>query len=125
MRHQSKLMKEIMEELRATNRRVEEMNRSFTHLMKTLSSESPCAETIQKDSSIAEITVRSPEKLEQWRNLFESRGMRVQCYEPQRTNGEGYVARLWGYLGNNNGKPNRDESAAELEREVFLSQDKP
>jgi ATP-dependent RNA circularization protein (DNA/RNA ligase family) len=125
MRNQSKLMKEILEELRETSRLINEMSQSFIQMMKRMIPEGNSAETIQKGGPIAEITVRSPEKLEQWRSLFESRGMRVEYYEPFRTDGEEYFAKLWGYLENNNNGKNGDESAAELKHRVLLSQEKP
>ena len=98
MRNQSKLMKKILEEMRETNRLIDEMNQSFIQLMKKVVPESNSEETIQKGGPIAEITVRTPEKLEQWRSLFESRGMLVESYEPVRRNGEKYFAKLWGHL---------------------------
>jgi hypothetical protein len=101
MRNESKLMKDILKEIRETNRLINEMNQSFLQLMKRMVPERHSTETIQKGGPSAEITVRTPEKLEQWRNLFESRGMRVEYYEPFRTNGNEYFAKLWGYLENN------------------------
>jgi len=118
-------MKEILKEIRETNRLINEMNQSFLHLMKRMIPERHSTETIQMGGPIAEITVRTPEKLEQWRSLFESRGMRVEYYEPFQTNGEEYFAKLWGYLENHQNKGKRDESVSELKRNVFLSQEKP
>jgi hypothetical protein len=119
-------MKEILEETRKTNKLIDEMNRSLTQLMKRMTPEQHSTETIHKGGPIAEITVRTPEKLEQWRSLFESRGMRVECYEPVRTNGEGYFAKIWGYLENRDNNPkDKKESVTELERTAFLSQEKP
>jgi hypothetical protein len=51
--------------------------------------------------------------------------MRVEYYEPFRTEGEEYFAKLWGYLENNNDPERGKEAVAELKRDVFLSQDKP
>lgn len=113
-------MKEILLEMRETNRLIREMNQSFVQLMKRLSPERHGTETIQKGGPIAEITVRTPEKLEQWRSLFESRGMRVEYYEPSRTNGEEYFAKLWGYLENNgHDKKSRAKSVTQLKRTEF------
>ena len=109
-------MKEMLKEIGETNRLIGEMNQSLLQLMKRMAPERHSTETIQKGGAIAEITVRTPEKLEQWRSLFESRGMRVEYYEPFRTNGEEYFAKLWGYLDNNKGPSERD---------VFISQEKP
>ncbi len=125
MRNESKIMKEILQEIKETNRLIYEMNQSFLQLMKRMVPERHSTETIQKGGPIAEITVRTPEKLEEWRSLFESRGMRVEYYEPFRTNGEEYFAKLWGYLENNKGLKERDDSFDELKRNVFLSQEKP
>lgn len=116
MRNESKMMKEILKEIKETNRLIDKMNRSFLQLMKRMVPERHSTETIQKGGPIAEITVRTPEKLEEWRSLFENRGMRVEYYEPFRTDGEEYFAKLWGYLENN-----KDAQA----RDVFLSQEKP
>jgi isoleucyl-tRNA synthetase len=118
-------MKEILKETRETNRLINEMNQSLLQLMKRMVPERHNTETIQKGGHIAEITVRTPEKLEQWRSLFESRGMRVEYYEPYRTNGEEYFAKLWGYLENHQNKGKRDETVSELKRNVLLSQEKP
>ena len=125
MRNESKLMKEILGEIKETNRLINEMNQSFLQLMKRILPERHSTETIQKGGPIAEITVRTPEKLEQWRSLFESRGMRVEYYEPSRTNGEEYSAKLWGYLENNKSTRDRDESATPMKQNVLLSQEKP
>ena len=123
MRNESKIMREILRETKETNLKFDQMNRSFLQLMKRMIPERHSTETIQKGGPIAEITVRTPEKLEEWRSLFESRGMRVEYYEPFRTNGEEYFAKLWGYLENN--KNPQDGDVPELERDVFLSQEKP
>ena len=125
MRNESKIMKEVLKEIKETNRLINEMNQSFLQLMKRMMPERHSTETIQKGGPIAEITVRTPEKLEEWRSLFENRGMRVEYYEPFRTNGEEYFAKLWGYLENNKGSQDRDESVSELKQKVFFSQEKP
>jgi len=125
MRNESKLMKEISKEIRETNRLISEMNHSFLQLMKRMVPERHSTETIQKGGPIAEITVRTPEKLEEWRSLFESRGMRVEYYEPFRTDGEEYFAKLWGYLENHKKKGEREATVSELKRNMFLSQEKP
>ncbi|UCE43127.1 MAG: hypothetical protein JSV17_09355 [Candidatus Aminicenantes bacterium] len=124
MRNESKLMKEILKEMRETNRSINEMNQSFLQLMKRMVPERHSTETIQKGGPVAEITVRTPEKLEQWRSLFESRGMRVEYYEPFRTNGEEYFAKLWGYIENNKDLKDRNESVTELKRKAFLFHEK-
>ena len=125
MKNESKIMKEILKEIKETNRRIDEMNQSFLQLMKRMVPERHSSETIQKGGPIAEITVRTPEKLEEWRNLFENRNMRVEYYEPFRTNGEEYFAKLWGYLENNKSPQDGDETVPELKRNMFLSQEKP
>jgi len=125
MKNESKIMKEILKEIKETNRRIDEMNQSFLQLMKRMVPERHSSETIQKGGPIAEITVRTPEKLEEWRNLFENRNMRVEYYEPFRTNGEEYFAKLWGYLENNKSPQDGNETVPELKRNMFLSQEKP
>ncbi len=125
MRNESKLVKEILKETRETNRLIHEMNQTLQQLMKRMLPERHSTETIQKGGPIAEITVRTPEKLEQWRSLFKSRGMRVEYYEPLQTNGEEYFAKLWGYLENHPNKRKRDETDSSLNREASLSQEKP
>lgn len=122
MRNESKLLKEVLKEIGETNRLIREMNNSFLQLMKRMVPERHSTETIQKGGPIAEITVRTPEKLEEWRSLFESRGMRVEYYEPFRTDGEEYFAKLWGYLENNKTRGERDGSVRETDRAVFLAQ---
>ena len=112
MRNDTKLMKEILKEVRESNRLISEMNQSFLQLMKRMVPERHSTETIQMGGPIAEITVRTPEKLEEWRSLFERRGMRVEYYEPFRTNGEEYFAKLWGYLENQKGMRDRDDSVS-------------
>jgi hypothetical protein len=120
MRNQTKFMKEILQEMKETNRLIKEMSQSFVQLMKRITPERHSTETIQKGGPIAEITVRTPEKLKQWRSLFESQGMRVEYYEPFRTNGEEYFAKLWAHLENNSkDKKNREKSKAESGQVVF------
>jgi len=125
MRNESKILKEILKEIKETNRSINEMNQSFLQLMKRMVPERHSTETIQKGGPIAEITVRTPEKLDEWRSLFENRGMRVEYYEPFRTNGEEYFAKLWGYLENNKSPQDGEGTVPELNRQVFLSQEKP
>jgi hypothetical protein len=125
MRNESKIFREILKEIKETNRAINELNQSFLLLTKRMVPERHSTETIQKGGPIAEITVRTPEKLDEWRSLFESRGMRVEYYEPFRTNGEEYFAKLWGYLENNKSQQDGEETVPELKRAVFLSQEKP
>ncbi len=123
MRNESKLMKEILRETRETNRLIQDMNQTFTQLMKKMVPEQHSSETIKKGGLIAEITVRSPEKLKEWRSLFESRGMRVEYYEPLRTDGAEYFAKLWGYLEKNKAHQDRKERISELKRNIFLARE--
>lgn len=122
MRNESKLLKEVLKEIGETNRLINEMHHSFLQMMKRMVPERHSTETIQKGGPIAEITVRTPEKLEEWRSLFESRGMRVEYYEPFRKDEEEYFAKLWGYLENNKTRGERDASVRETDRAVFLAQ---
>ena len=123
MRNESKLLKEILREIQETNHLIQELNQSFTLMMKKMVPEKHSSETIKKGGPIAEITVRTPEKLEEWRNLFESRGMRVEYYEPFRTDGEEYFAKLWGYLEENKAQQNKKEKIPELKRNVLLARE--
>jgi hypothetical protein len=123
MRNESKLMKEILKEIKETNCSIQELNQAFTLLMKKMVPEKHSSETIKMGGPIAEITVRTPEKLEEWRSLFESRGMRVEYYEPFRKDGEEYFAKLWGYLEKNKVRQDRKEKVPELKRNVFIARE--
>lgn len=124
MKNESKIMKEILREIRETNRSIDRMSRAFLQLMQRLVPEDQSKETIQKGGPIAEITVRTPEKLEEWRSLFENRGMRVEYYEPMQADDEKYFAKLWGYLENNKGMKTHDGNVPELKRSAFLTREK-
>lgn len=119
MRNESKLMKEILQEIRETNRLIQEMSQSLSLLNKRMMPEKHSSETIQKGGSITEITVRAPEKLEQWRKLFESKGLRVEYYEPYQTDGEDYFAKLWGYLDGHKNSIDRKEKNSKLKRDTY------
>lgn len=123
MRNESKLMKEILQEMRETNRLIQEMSQTLTILTKRMMPEKHSRETIQKGSSITEITVRTPEKLEQWRKLFESNGLRVEFYEPYQTNGEDYFAKLWGYMDGRGNPVERGERNSTSKRDAYLGQE--
>ncbi len=123
MRNESKLMKEILEEIKQTNSLIQEMSQSLALLKKRMLPERHSSETIQKGDAITEITVRNPEKLEEWRKLFESKGLRVEYYEPYRTNGEEYFAKLWGYLDKQINPQKRELKNSESKREEFLTQE--
>jgi hypothetical protein len=98
MRQETKLLKELLNEAKKTNCLIKKMNHSLSLLNKRLSPERHSCETISTGGPVTEITVRSPKKLEEWKNLFESKGLRVEYYEPFRTDGNHYFAKLWGYL---------------------------
>ncbi|MFQ6038517.1 MAG: hypothetical protein ACE5LV_07865 [Candidatus Aminicenantales bacterium] len=98
MRRDTRLLRELLEEVRETHRLIQDLHQTLSSMMKRMLPAAQNTETITKGGPMAEITVRSPEKLEQWRHLFESRGLRVEYYEPHRADGEGYFAKLWGYL---------------------------
>lgn len=121
MRNESKLMKEILQEIRETNRLIQEMSQSLYILKKRMMPEKHSSETIQKGGAITEITVRTPRKLEQWRKLFESNGLRVEYYEPYQTNGEDYFAKLWGYLDGRKKPGERKEKNSKSTRDAYLS----
>jgi hypothetical protein len=114
-------MKEILQEIRETNRLIQEMSQSLDILKKRMMPDRHSGEAIQKGGTITEITVRSPEKLEQWRKLFESRGLRVEYYEPYQTNGEDYFAKLWGYLDGKQKPREHEGKNSKSTREESLS----
>jgi hypothetical protein len=114
-------MKEILQEIRETNRLIQEMSQSLDILKKRMMPEKHSSETIQKGGAITEITVRTPRKLEQWRKLFESNGLRVEYYEPYQTNGEDYFAKLWGYLDGRKKPGERKEKNSKSTRDAYLS----
>jgi len=123
MRNESKLMKEILQEMRETNRLIQEMSQSLALLNKRMMPEKHSTETIQKGGAITEITVRTPERLEQWKKLFESKGLRVEYYEPYQTNGEDYFAKLWGYLDGRKKPGEWEEKNPKEKRDTYLSQE--
>jgi len=98
MRSETRLIKEMLKEIKENRRLMEEMIQSFSNLSRKLAPQKHESETILKGRGMAEIIVRTPEKLEEWKELFECRGLRVEYYEPFRTNGEEYFAKLWGHL---------------------------
>ncbi len=123
MRNESKLMKEILQEMRETNRLIQEMSQSLALLNKRMMPEKHSSETIQKGGAITEITVRTPEKLEQWKRLFESKGLRVEYYEPYQTNGEDYFAKLWGYLDGRKKPRGWEAKTSKEKRDTYLAQE--
>jgi hypothetical protein len=116
-------MKEILQEMKETNRLIQEMSQSLELLNKRMMPEKHSSETIQKGGPITEITVRTPEKLEQWRKLFESKGLRVEYYEPYQTNREDYFAKLWGYLDGRKNQAERGEKNSKSKRDTYLGQE--
>jgi len=112
-------MKEILQEIKETNRLIQEMSQSLLVLKKRMMPEKHSSETIQKGEAITEITVRTPRKLEQWRELFESKGLRVEYYEPYQTNGEDYFAKLWAYLDGRKKPRQRKEKDLKEKRDSY------
>lgn len=98
MRQETKLLKELLNEVKKTNCQIKKMNYSLSLLNKRLSPTQHSGETISMAGPVTEITVRTPKKFEEWKNLFESKGLRVEYHEPFRTDGNHYFAKLWGYL---------------------------
>lgn len=123
MKNESKLMKEMLKEIKETNHSIQELNQAISLLMKKLIPESPGSETIKMGGQVAEITVRTPEKLKEWRRLFESRGMRVEYYEPLRKEGGQYFAKLWGYLDKNKLREIRKGKNQTGKRNVLLARE--
>jgi len=99
MSGENKLLEEILQELRTTNRLLHTMHEDLQALTRRLVPGARGGERIEKGGPMAEITVNTPEKLQEWMAIFERRGMRVEFYEyPGR--GRDYFAKIWGYLGN-------------------------
>ena len=97
MNKELKVLNDILKEAKKTNRLLNEMNETVSIIMKKLIPGKQTAETIQRGGPVAEITVYTPEKLEEWKAIFESKGLKVEFYEPY-TFDENYFAKLWGYL---------------------------
>ncbi|MFQ6038684.1 MAG: hypothetical protein ACE5LV_08715 [Candidatus Aminicenantales bacterium] len=97
MNSETQLLKEILAEVQETNRLLRELSETLAAFARRMFPQKPRGETISKGGPVAEITVYTPEKLEEWRSIFESRGLKVEFYEPPREDGH-YFAKIWGYL---------------------------
>ena len=97
MSKETELLGEILKAVKETNRLLIEMNEAVSIVMKRVLPGKLPAETIQRGGSVTEITVYSPEKLEEWKAFFKNKGIKVEFYEPY-TFDENYFAKLWGYL---------------------------
>lgn len=97
MTKELEVLNEILKESRETNRLLNEMKNTISMITKKISPEKKQEEVILKGGPVAEITVYSPEKLEEWMAIFESKGLRVEFSEPSSTKSN-YFAKVWGYL---------------------------
>lgn len=94
----------ILEEARETKQLLKEIKAAISVITKKMLPERQPEELILRGGPVAEITVYSPEKLEEWMKIFERKGLRVEFSEPS-TGERNYFAKIWGYLE----KPNDRE----------------
>jgi len=99
------ILNEILKEAKETNRLLKELKNTISVITKKMIPEKKQEEVILKGGPVAEITVYSPEKLEEWMAIFESKGLRVEFSEPSSVESN-YFAKVWGYLE----KPNKNKS---------------
>ena len=97
MNEELEILNEILKEAKETNRLLQEMKNTISVLTKKMIPEKKQEEVILKGGPVAEITVYSPEKLEEWMAIFESKGLRVEFSEPSSAESN-YFAKVWGYL---------------------------
>jgi hypothetical protein len=87
----------ILKESQETKQLLKEIKATMTLIAKKILPEKAPEELILKGGPVAEITVYSPEKLEEWMSIFEKKGLRVEFSEPS-TGDRNYFAKIWGYL---------------------------
>jgi hypothetical protein len=97
MNEELEVLNAILKEAQETKQLLKEIKTSIAGIAKKILPEKPPEELILKGGPVAEITVYSPEKLEEWMSTFEKRGLRVEFSEPS-TSGRNYFAKIWGYL---------------------------
>jgi hypothetical protein len=97
MNEEIKILNAILEEAKETNRLLNEMKNTLSSVIKKIIPEKKQEEVILKGGPVAEITVYSPDKLEEWMEIFESKGLRVEFSEPS-SGKVNYFAKVWGYL---------------------------
>jgi len=97
MKKEQEVLNEILKEVQETNRLLKEMKDAISAITKKMVPENKMEEVVLKGGPVAEITVYSPDKLKEWMNIFESKGLRVEFSEPS-TGETNYFAKVWGYL---------------------------
>ena len=97
MKKEQEVLNEILKEAQETNRLLKEMKDAISAITKKMVPENKMEEVVLKGGPVAEITVYSPDKLKEWMNIFESKGLRVEFSEPS-TGETNYFAKVWGYL---------------------------
>jgi len=110
MNEEIEVLNAILEEVRETKQLLKEIKATISVIMKKMLPERQPEEMILKGGPVAEITVYSPEKLEEWMKIFERKGLRVEFSEPS-TGERNYFAKIWGYLE----KPNDREEEKNLD----------
>jgi hypothetical protein len=97
MKKEQEILIEILGEAQETNRLLKEIKNTISAITKKMVPENMQEEVVLKGGPVAEITVYSPDKLKEWMNIFESKGLRVEFSEPS-TGETNYFAKVWGYL---------------------------
>lgn len=97
MDNELQVLNAILKETQETKQLLKEIKSTMTMIAKKILPEKSPEELILKGGPVAEITVYSPEKLEEWMNIFEKKGLRVEFSEPS-TSDRNYFAKIWGYL---------------------------
>jgi hypothetical protein len=97
MKKEEEILNDILKESQETNRLLKEMKNTISAITKKMLPENKQEEVVLKGGPVAEITVYSPEKLKEWMQIFESKGLRVEYSEPS-TGELNYFAKVWGYL---------------------------
>lgn len=97
MKKEEEILNDILKESQETNRLLKEMKNTISAITKKMLPENKQEEVVLKGGPVAEITVYSPEKLKEWMQIFESKGLRVEYSEPS-TGEINYFAKVWGYL---------------------------
>jgi hypothetical protein len=109
MNEELEVLKAILKETQETKQLLKEIKTTIAGIAKKILPEKLPEELILKGGPVAEITVYSPEKLEEWMGIFEKKGLRVEFSEPAATD-RNYFAKIWGYLDKS-----IDQDEAEIE----------
>jgi hypothetical protein len=97
MNEELEVLNAILKETQETKHLLKEIKTAIVGIAKKILPEKLPEELILKGGPVAEITVYSPEKLEEWMSIFEKKGLRVEFSEPS-TSDRNYFAKIWGYL---------------------------